>query len=296
MRRKLVEMNLIDDYLMTCVAGDPEVGEPCCRRMLSVLLQREISSVHITTQRVIPGADTDLRGIRMDVEVEEKIMVDGAESVANIYDIEPHTRNDLDFPRHNRFYQARNDSKRLKSGEKDFGKLPNLYVITITNFDLFGVDQMVYTFRNHCEEVPELRYEDGLCYVYFNTQGKKGGSQAIRNMLDYIQHSEGANAADDAPREIDSYVAKVKADPLLEEGTMTLGYYFDREREEGRLEDRVEAITELLEDIGTVPPSIPERLTAITDMEELKRLHKVAAKAKSIETFEAELPEVTIQE
>ena len=72
MRRRLSELNLIDDFLMTCVASDPEVGEACCRRMLSVLLQREITKVHITTQRVILGVDTNLRGIRMDVEVEEK--------------------------------------------------------------------------------------------------------------------------------------------------------------------------------------------------------------------------------
>lgn len=171
MRRRLSELNLIDDFLMTCVASDPEVGEACCRRMLSVLLQREITKVHITTQRVILGVDTNLRGIRMDVEVEEKTRIDGAERVANIYDIEPHTRNDLDFPRHNRFYQAKIDGRHLKSGEADFGMLPNLYVITITNFDIFGEDQMVYTFQNRCEEVPDLEYDDGLRFVYFNTKG-----------------------------------------------------------------------------------------------------------------------------
>ena len=59
----------------------------------------------------------------------------------------------------------------MKSGETDFEKLPNLYVITITNFDPFGYDYMMYTIKNSCVEEPELEYEDGLRFVYFNTKG-----------------------------------------------------------------------------------------------------------------------------
>ena len=170
-RRSFEELDLIDDFLMNCVATDPLVGEACFKKMLSVLLEREIGKVSVASQRVIMGADTNLRGIRMDVEVRECVEADSKETVANVYDIEPHTKNDLDFPRHNRFYQAKIDSKHLRSGEKDFSKIPNLYVITITNFDIFKKDHMVYTFRNSCVEIPELEYPDGLSFVYFNTKG-----------------------------------------------------------------------------------------------------------------------------
>jgi hypothetical protein len=49
-----------------------------------------------------------------------------------------------------------------------------VFVITITNFDIFGKDYMVYTFRERFEEVPELEYHDGLCHIFFNTRGQKG--------------------------------------------------------------------------------------------------------------------------
>lgn len=73
----------------------------------------------------------------------------------NIYDMEPHLSNDINYPRYNRFYQAKIDSRLMKRGEKDFRKLPNLYVISITDYDVFGYDYMMYTVHNRCEEVPE---------------------------------------------------------------------------------------------------------------------------------------------
>ena len=282
-RRKLEELNLIDDYLMSCVAGDPFVGELCIKRMLSVLLDREIAHVRVTAQRVFPGADTDLRGIRMDVEVEELSESDGVENVASVYDIEPHTSKSVNLPHRNRFYQAKIDSRRLPSGERDFAKLPDLYVIMITSFDPFEKNRMVYTFRNQCVEEPELEYQDGLAFVYFYTNGKTGGSQAVKNMLDYIQKSV---VSDDATKEIDGYVSSVKSDPAVKEGFMTLGEHFDWERQEGRQERQREDILELLEDIGPVPEAISERLEEIVDPTELSRLLKAAARAGSMEEFE----------
>ena len=280
MRRKLEELNLIDDYLMSCVAGDPFVGEACIRKILSVLLGREIAHVRVTAQRVFPGTDTDLRGIRMDVEVEEFTETDGAENVASVYDIEPHNIRTTNLPHHNRFYQAKIDSRRLPSGERDFSKLPDLYVIMITSFDPFGKNRMVYTFRNRCLEDPEVEYQDGLTFVYFYTGGTNGGSQAIKNMLNYIQKSV---VADAATKEIDGYVDSVKSDPTVKEGLMTLGEHFDWERQERQRED----ILVLLEDLGTVPEVIIERLEETTDSSELSRLHKAAARAGSMDEFEA---------
>ena len=51
-RKTLKELNLIDDFLMNCIAVDPEVAEPCFKRILSVLLQRDIGSVHVVAQAI----------------------------------------------------------------------------------------------------------------------------------------------------------------------------------------------------------------------------------------------------
>ena len=38
--------------------------------------------------------------------------------------------------------------------------------------------------------MPELKYEDGLKFLYFNTTGTNGGNQALKNLLTYIQESK----------------------------------------------------------------------------------------------------------
>ena len=98
------------------------------------------------------------------------------------------------------------------------------------------------------------------------------------------------NANDDATKEIDGYVKHVKEDPLWKEAAMTLGYYFDQEREEGRIESRIEDILELLEDLGPVSADIRDRLYEINDTDELKRLHKLAAKSEDMAAFINALP------
>ena len=240
MRRKLEELDLIDDFLMNGIANNEKVKEKFFKKLLSVLLEQDIGKVTVTAQKMIPAIDTDYRGVRLDVEVSEIKNKNGIERVANVYDIEPHTKNDTDFPKSNRFRQAKIDSKYMKTGNNEFQNMPGLYVITITNFDIFREDYMLYTFKNSCEEVPDLKYEDGLKFIYFNTKGHKGGSKSIENLLRYIQNSTDNNVVDENTKELSGYVREVKSGEAFKEAFMTIGDHLDREREEGRLEGRIE--------------------------------------------------------
>lgn len=257
-KRTLQELNLIDDFLSNAVASNEEVNEPFYRLLLSVLLGRELKKVRILAQRIIPAATPDLRGIRMDVEITEY----DEKMVTNVYDLEPHLKDGLHLPRHNRYYQAKIDGRYVKRGWKDFSGIPNLYVITITDYDLFGKDYMMYTVRNRCEEIPELEYDDGLQFLYFYTKGKKGGSQAIKNVLTYIQNSDSKNAVDDVTRKMDSYVRKVKSLPEVEEGYMTLGDWIDCLKEDMEVEIREEVTKEVTEKVTErVTEEVTEKVT-----------------------------------
>ena len=248
-KKTLQELDLIDNFLSNAIASNKEINEPFYRLLLSVLLGKEIKTVRVLAQQIIPAATPDLRGIRMDVEITE--YEEG--NVTNVYDVEPHLKDALHLPRHNRYYQAKIDGRYVRRGLKDFSGIPNLYVITITNYDLFGKDYMMYTVRNSCVEVPELEYDDGLQFVYFYTKGQKGGSQAIKNMLTYIQNSDSKNAVDEATRKMDSYVMKVKNLPEVEAGYMTLGDWIDiiseDIREDMREEVREEVTKEVREEV-----------------------------------------------
>ncbi len=285
-RKTLEEMSLIDNFLMQAVSSDQEVSEPSLRCILSVLLQRKIGQISVNAEKMIPGYSPDHRGIRMDVEIIEK--GEASSVIANVYDVEPHTANDTHFPKANRFRQAKIDSRYMESGDNDFEHLPDLYVITITNFDIFGEGQMIYTFREKCEEIPGLTYEDGLCFIYFNTTGKKGGSQSIKNMLHFIENSDETAAVDTETQELEQYIRKVKLDPEVRRELMTFGDYIDRERREEKIED----ILDLLGDYGEIPEELIDRINTQHDKESLRILLKLAAHVDSIEDFELQMDEV----
>lgn len=72
-----------------------------------------------------------------------------------------------------------------------------------------------------------------------------------------------------------------------EEAVLALIRSDEREdgRNEGLLQARQEAIVELLEDLGEIPESLGIQICEETDLDTLKRWHKLAAKADSIEQF-----------
>ncbi len=285
--KTLEQLNVMDDFLMNAVTANPDVGEHFCRTVLSVLLQRKIEKIRIVSQRAIPAMIPGLRGIRMDVEIEE--FGEETDMPVNVYDLEPHLQKGIHLPRHNRFYQAKIDGRSMKSGETDFLKLPNLYVLTITNYDPFGYDYMMYRIRNRCEEVPQLQYDDGLEFIYFYTGGQKGGNESIKAMLNYLEHSVEENAVDDATKEVHRFVGQVKVLPEVRMEYMTFEDYIYYERleaaEEATRDTQVNCIIDLLSEYGDVPEALKEQLSETNDINKLKAWLKLAARVNDIQEF-----------
>ena len=300
-RRSLDELNVLDDFLINAIVSDQMIGVPFCRKVLSVLLQRKIGKIQIIGQRTIPGITSESRGIRLDVEIIEEFSENNgipstAISVPNIYDLEPHLKKNDDLTRHNRYYQAKIDSRYLASGERNFNHLSNLYVITITNFDPFGCDYMMYTVQNQCMESPELDYNDGLQFIYFYTGGHKGGNEEIRKTLHYLADSRSENVTDASTEELHQYVRRVKEIPEVKMGYISMEEYvrlkaedwIEDAKEEGREEARMEmfqTLAELLDDLGNVSAEMKERLIAEKDFKKLREWILLAAKSESIEYF-----------
>lgn len=293
------DLDIIDDFLMNAVASDAEVGEEFSRTLLTALLQRELGKIRVSVQRVIPANIPAQRGIRMDVEVTEFDDESEERYIKTIYDIEPNKKKAMNLPKHNRFYQAKIDSRNMKSGETDFLKLPNLFVITITNYDPFGCDYMMYTVENQCKELPELEYEDGLKFIYFNTIGTKGGNSSIKKLLNYIQDSTINNVTDEATQKLHECISKVKVLPEVRSSYMTLEekiFYErleakDEGREEGKIEGKMESIFELLEEIGVVSDELRESVSKENDLDKIRKWLKLAAKVESIEEFVEKMKE-----
>lgn len=65
------ELNVMDDFLMTAAASDPEGREEFCRLLLSILLKCEIGQVKVNTQKDLAACSPSQHGVRLDVEVIE---------------------------------------------------------------------------------------------------------------------------------------------------------------------------------------------------------------------------------
>ena len=120
-RKKLEELNLLDDFLFNAMMTYPEMGEKFTRKILKLLFNKEFRNLKVIAQKSYGGLNTDLRGARLDVYVEsdDSAEIDASEDVS-IYDLEP-DKNDkakyiAAFPQRIRFYHAIIDSRSLKSG------------------------------------------------------------------------------------------------------------------------------------------------------------------------------------
>lgn len=58
---------------------------------------------------------------------------------------------------------------------------------------------------------------------------------------------------------------------------------------EGKMESAVEFLLELLEDMGTVPEELREKIATTSDLEVLRKWHRQVIKAESIEQFMREM-------
>ena len=242
-RRKLEELNLLDDFLFNAMLAYPDTGEAFIRKLLETLFDRKFPHLKIRAQESFAGVNTDLRGARLDVYIEEdgSVQINGDE-IPTIYDVEPdHNHKTAEikaFPKRARFYHAMIDRRSLKAGE-NFGKMKKVYVIFICDYDPFGYDRVLYTIKNRCLEEPTMPYEDDAETWVLYTRGKKGNiSESLRQLLSYMENTNQNNAINEDLRDIQQMVDQVKRD-----GEVSLRYmkWFEHDQmmyEQGRKEEQ----------------------------------------------------------
>ncbi|RRK30565.1 Rpn family recombination-promoting nuclease/putative transposase [Schaedlerella arabinosiphila] len=244
MKRKLEQLNLLDDFLFGSILSYPEIGEEFCRKILKILLNVDMDRLHIVPQKVYYGSDTDRHGARLDVYIEEE------KGTGTIYDVEPDKNDDrelkLALPRRVRFYHSKIDGRSLKAGD-DYSKLKQVIVLRIMSYDPFGRDRVLYTIRSKCEEDPDMDYDDGAATCFFYTKGKKGElSEEARELLRYMEDSSAGNAQSERLKEIHSMVETVRQD---EEVALEYMKVYEREQ---MIERRGEKIGERRGEIKVV--------------------------------------------
>ena len=214
-KRKLEELNLLDNFLFGSMVTHPELGESFVRELLQIIFNRQFGKLIVVPQKVYYGTDTDIHGARLDVYLEEPLS-DTDMGNFIVYDLKPDKNSNIKavdaLPRRVRFYHAKIDGDCLQSG-KDYENLKNVTVVFISPYDPFGENHMVYTIRNMCEEIPSLKYDDGARTIFLYTKGTEGNPpKEISQLLHYMEYTTTENAVNDSLKSIDQMVNTVKHD------------------------------------------------------------------------------------
>ena len=178
-RKPLKELNLLDKFLFDEAMDDPEN----VKIMLDIILSQNTNLKHPPQTEKEQRTSTDNRQIRLDVYAIDEDDV--------IYEVEAQKENTHNLPKRSRLYQGIIDSKLLPPGVTDFNLLNEVLIVLITPFDLFGYGLYRYTFQMRCEEVPELKLDDGATRIFLNTRGKHPElvSPELIELLKYMEHS-----------------------------------------------------------------------------------------------------------
>lgn len=242
-KRKLEELNLLDNFLFGSIVTYPGIGEEFSRALLKTLFRRDFGHLTVFPQRIYYGEDTTQHGSTLDLYIEEDILSEEDISQnTSIYDIEPEkddrTASISALPRRVRFYHSKIDARSLKSGES-YRALKNVIIIMITPFDPFGLDRMVYTICNKCSEEPSMPYEDGQKTLFLYTKGKSDNPpEELRQLLTYMEHTTKENAVNNALQDIHRMVETVKQDKEVSLQYMKITEREDWLRYQGREEER----------------------------------------------------------
>lgn len=198
---------------------NPEANETFARKIVKVILGKQIERIRVVPQKIFYGTDTAYHGARLDVYiVEENKEWEGSSDIVeeSIFVIEPEKKNDKviveALPKRVRFYHAKIDAEALKTGG-DYGMLKKVYVIFIMPFDPFGLNRMVYTIKNSCVEEPEMPYDDGATTIFLYTKGKVGvPSRELEAFLRFFEKTKEENVVNEDLQEIENMVNRVKKD------------------------------------------------------------------------------------
>ena len=226
------ELKFSDDFMFGKIMEDKEL----CREVLECLLQQPVGELtEVQTQREFRYT-SDGKPIRLDVYNED--------SDGRIYDAEMENLNHKSveshqLPRRSRFYQGAIDIDFMDKNYS-YKLLPESRVIFICTFDPFKLGLSRYTFRERCDENPEICLNDGTEKVFYNCKYEgEDIPEDIRNLYEFI---DTGNASDELTEKLNSAVAKAHMNEMWRTQYMKEWVVIQDARDEGREEGREETI------------------------------------------------------
>ena len=136
------------------------------------------------------------------------------------------------------------------------------------------------------------RFEKANFLIFFLASMFLKVSEELVRFLEYVGadlEASTGNFEDGFVSRLQESVRHVKASRKMEERYMLFEELLRNERKEGKAEGKVDAIIELLEDLGSIPEALKTQLEGEMDLNTLSTWLKMAAKAESIDQFAKEI-------
>lgn len=282
-KRRLQDLTIKDNFMFCAVMSEEEN----CIGFLEMVLGFPIAKIDVSYERNMVY-HPEYKGIRLDVYAKDE--------ANKHYNVEMQVRRENSIEKRARYYHSQMDMELLSAGIS-YEELPDTFVIFICDYDPFGKGLYYYTCRTKCEEDALLEYEDGCRTIYLSTKGKdeekvpKSLVRFLKFVAADIEQSD-QDFEDDYVEQLQKSIHTVKESREMGERYMIFEEMMEEERRVGRIEGELQAkrdsIYELLEDVGVISDRLQREINALSDVEKLKELLKLAAKSASIEVFERE--------
>lgn len=218
MSKTFDELTIADDFMFSKVM----LNERLAKHFLEVILGCRIHSVTYPKYEHYINVRYDAKSIRLDVILED--------DNHTVYNLEMQTAKLTGLVKRSRYYQDLIDLDLLQKGAK-YDELNHSIVIFICTFDLFGKNQWIYRFYNVCQQLPELKLQDGTEKVFVNTMGELG--DVDEEFKQVMQIFNGLQAEGDFAEELQQEVERVKLSEEWRREYMTLQVLLDDTKREG---------------------------------------------------------------
>lgn len=233
-KAKVAQFNVMDDTFFHKMAEDIEVIEEILQiilenpglKLLECHYQLSLKNLQGKSS-VLDALGKDEHGRRVVIEVQKK--------------------DDDNHVRRTRYVEALATSAYTEKGN-DYIKVPNVIVVFLSRFDLFGMGKTVYHVRPSIQETGDI-VNDGTLYIYVNSKVNDGS--LIAELMQYMKHSEGENM------HFSKLSNRVKIFKESKEGVEAMCEIMERERMEGILEGRAEGTAN--RDIELIQKKIDKR-------------------------------------
>jgi len=271
MAKKYEELTFNDDFMFCRIL---EEKPALCRELLELVLDHKVGElVSVNPQKPIE-ITANGKGVRFDVYAE------GSDS--EIYDIEMQNASVDSIAKRSRYSQGMIDLNLIKRGSH-YSELNRSYVIYICRFNIYKEGELhKYSFRNLCLEDPRIELGDETDKIFLCAEGTSDDvSEKMQAFLSYIASG---TPSDSFTNELENEVKKARDHIQWRTEYMTFLEQLEKEREEGRAEERVNTEREKARADAAENRAIAEKSRADELAKEILELKKELESLKNLQS------------